>query len=176
MQAAKEVMEGAIKTAKQLREKAGSVITRSDKEFKEAFAKARASKNDLARYYLRALELAKRNEEKPGSKAEPELGGILEDTEALNLEHILPQSDSDGWAMSPETMQQYRKRLGNLALLDTGSNAKLGNKSFVEKRQIYKDSPILLTKAIYQYSLWGPEQIEERQEQLAQLAVKVWTQ
>ena len=59
-------------------------IIRSDADFKLAFRNHRVSKNNLARYYLRALELYEQKD------PVPELGGILEDPFVFNLEHVMP--------------------------------------------------------------------------------------
>jgi hypothetical protein len=63
-----------------------------------------------------------------------------------------------------------------MALVNPDKNVKLGNKAFTEKVIIYNDCPQLLTQAIAEYDNWGPEQIEDRQAKLAELAVKVWDQ
>ncbi len=80
-QLAKEVMDETIKTPAQLRERIRPGVLRTDAEFKQTFSQARVTKTNLARYYLRALELH--------SKGEPnaDLGGTLDETFALNVEH-----------------------------------------------------------------------------------------
>ena len=167
-QAAKEVMDGKIKKSDELRTQIGAGILRTDAEFKEAFSKAKASKNDLARYYLRALEI------KAQGGSNPELGNILEDEKTLNLEHIMPQSSSSDWSISDDVRQQYKKRLGNLALLNPSSNVKIGNSAFTEKKKVFATEDHLLTKDVAKFDEWGPQQIEKRQETLAELAAQVW--
>jgi hypothetical protein len=66
--------------------------------------------------------------------ANPELGGTLDESFSFNVEHVLPQSESIGWTVPEQVAQQFRKRLGNMVLLNPGANVKLGNKSFAEKK------------------------------------------
>ena len=167
-QLAKDVMDGTVKTAAQLREKVRAGVLRTDAEFKQAFSKARVTKTNLARYYLRALELHKEGD------ANADLGGTLDESYAFNVEHVLPQRESSDWKIGEQTAQQFRKRLGNMILLNPEENVKLGGKAFSQKKRIYARSPLLLTQAVAQYTMWGPNQIDDWQEQLAELAVKVW--
>jgi hypothetical protein len=164
---AKEITLGEIKTASSLTERMKGIV-RTDAEFREGFVRARISKNHLARYYLRAVEL--------GMAGEPnaDLGGILEDTASYNLEHVMPLKPSADWNLAEETVQAYSKRLGNMTLLDPTTNFNLGNDGFEAKRKHYQHSPLLTAQSVGKYSVWGPDQIEERQAALADVAVKVW--
>jgi hypothetical protein len=167
-QLAKEVTEGVVKTSGQIRERVRAGILRTDAEFGQAFSKARITKTNLARYYLRSLELHKQ-----GDKT-PELGGVIDDDYTFNVEHVMPQRESSDWKIPEQTAQQFRKRLGNMVLLSPTENVKLGTKGFKEKRKVYAKSPLLLTQEVGAYSDWGPTQIDEWQEKLAELAVNVW--
>ena len=167
-QLSKDVMEGNVKSVADLKKKVSAGILRTDAEFKQAFSKGRVSKTNLARYYLRALELCMKGEQ------HPELGGILDDTIHFNVEHILPQSESKDWKIPEQTALQFRKRLGNMVLLNPDVNAKIGGDGFAEKKKVFAKSPLLLTQAVSKFAQWGPAQIDERQEALADLAVKIW--
>ena len=61
---AREVTRGTITTVKQLRERMNEVVP-NDEVFKTAFAAASVRKTNLARYYLRAIELFLRDEKQP---------------------------------------------------------------------------------------------------------------
>ncbi|MGH6848082.1 MAG: DUF262 domain-containing protein [Methylocella sp.] len=167
-QLAKEVMEGTVKTAAQIREKVRAGILRTDAEFVQAFSKGRITKTNLARYYLRSLELYKQDDRMP------ELGGVIDDSYTLNVEHVMPPRESPDWKIPEQTAQQFRNRLGNMVLLSPAENVKLGTRPFKEKRMVYAQSPLLLTQAVSSYRDWGPTQIDEWQEHLAELAVKIW--
>jgi len=143
-------------------------IVRTDAEFLEGLRRARVSKTHLARYYLRAIEISRAGE------PNPELGGIIEDTSTYNLEHVIPLRPSAHWNLSDETIQAYSKRLANMTLLDPTINVDLDNKTFAEKRPIYKASPLLITQEIAGFSKWGPDEIEKRQVALAKDALAIW--
>lgn len=164
---AKEVAEGSVRTAAQLNAKMAGII-RNAADFKLAFRSHRVSKNNLARYYLRALELYEQKD------PVPEPRGILEDTLLFNLEHVMPQAPSDAWDVTEETAQAYGRRLGNTVLLNPNVNVKIGNKSFAEKKLIYAASPLILTQEVAEYDDSGPVQIDQRQDKLANLAAKIW--
>jgi Protein of unknown function DUF262/Protein of unknown function (DUF1524) len=165
---AKEITESEVKTASELSERMKGIV-RTDAEFREGLRRARVSKTHLARYYLRSIELNRAGE------PHPELGGILEDTTVYNLEHVIPLRPGDNWQLPDEIVQGYSRRLGNMTLLDPTMNNDIGNKSFNEKIQIYKSSPILITQEIADFTKWGPDEIDERQAALADDALKIWT-
>lgn len=95
----------------------------------------------------------------------------------LNLEHILPQSPSDAWLVEfpKKDKLQYIYRLGNMTLIDSSVNRKMGNNSFQEKcSTAFAQSNLEITKEILNYSVWSPKHIEERQKKMAKAACKIW--
>jgi uncharacterized protein with ParB-like and HNH nuclease domain len=95
----------------------------------------------------------------------------------LNLEHILPQTPSETWLVEfpKKDKMQYVYRLGNMTLLDSLINRKVGNNSFQEKcSTAFYQSKLEVTKEILNYSVWGPKQIEERQRKMAKAACQIW--
>jgi hypothetical protein len=159
------VRRGEIKSAKELLKKLEKAVP-GDSAFQTAFATARVSQAHLARYYLRALE----NQIKSGSEWTPTI-----DKETIDLEHILDQSTQAN--LDPDTYQDYYKRLGNLALLESQINAKMGTEklAFSKKRPYYRGSEYNLTAVVGQGSdKWGPDEIDSRQQHMAELAVKTW--
>ena len=167
-QRAKEVMDGSTTNARQIISKTGPDLLRSDKDFKQAFAQHRVTRTALGRYFLRSLELQAQGD------ANPDLGGVLEDTMEFNLEHIMPLRPSEGWAIETEAVQIYGKRLGNMVLLNPNMNVRVGNKPFAEKAPVFATSPSLLTQDVGAYAEWGSKEIDQRQEKLAEFAVKTW--
>jgi hypothetical protein len=162
---AHEVTQGKIKTSKELAKSMGNVVP-GNTQFEEEFAKANVRKSALARYYLRAIEVH-------GEEKFPQLL-INEDANAVNLEHVMPVNPSKAWAIDRETAETWHKRLGNMVLLGTKDNVTLGNGTFETKRPILKASPFKLTREVAVSKQWGPDQIKERQTDLAKLASKVW--
>jgi len=164
---AKDVTDKKIRRVADLKTKMADKVP-SDAQFKAAFMVARISKNSLARYYLRALELKAKNDPTPDLIPN-------EDPLVLNLEHILPESPKRAWGhIPPEVAAAFYKRLGNLVLLKAKSNSAIGNDKFSAKVPVLKESGLILTKEIANESSWGPEEITKRQERLATLAVKTW--
>jgi len=164
---AREVSERRIRTAAQLSTKMREIVP-TDTQFKEAFALASVSTSYIARYYLRVLEKQARGE------ANPEFVPT-DNTEIVNLEHILPQNPSDSWNhFSEEDITSYVKRIGNLALLQTPINTSAGNDSFLYKKTFYQESQYRLTNGLAHYGEWNIDNINERQRELAELAVNTW--
>ena len=163
---AMEISKKEITTADQLRERMSDLIP-SDSVFQRAFTIATVRVGHLARYYLRALDLHIKGESKPQFVPS-------EDTAAVNLEHILPVTLSEGWDIQPEVAATSYRRLGNMVLLGAVDNVKVANNSFSEKRPVYKESPFELTKMVASYETWGPDEIEKQQSEMAKLAPTVW--
>lgn len=95
----------------------------------------------------------------------------------LNLEHILPQNANDNWlAKFPKNDKTlYVYRLGNMTLLDSSINRKVGNNSFQEKCSVaFAHSKLEITNEILNYSVWSPKEIEERQRKMAKAACQIW--
>jgi hypothetical protein len=161
-----EVTQGKVTTAKQLADAMVDIVP-TDAQFEAAFGTARVSKNNLARYYLRALELKKKG------SPQPEL--IPNEDVVINLEHVLPENPGKGWAhIDPDVAGAVYRRLGNMVLLQAAKNSSIGNKSFPEKRAVLKSSAYLLTAEVGRESDWGVKEINERQKRMAALAVETW--
>jgi len=164
--AALNVYEGKITTTDELKKLLTNVIV-SDLDFRNEFQTARVTKADLARYYLRTLENANAGDKEPWFI-------VNEDSAILTLEHVLPQNPVNGWHFDADVRKLYTKRLGNLCLLQKSGNELIGNKSYAEKKSSLFESPLKMTSMIAENSTWGPEQIEERQTKLADIAIKAW--
>jgi uncharacterized protein with ParB-like and HNH nuclease domain len=163
---AAEISAGHVDTSEKMTQKLIDIIP-SDIEFENRFAIARVSTNDIARYYLRALEL---NEE---GGHETEL--ILPEEYPINLEHILPQKPDDNWpSFDKSIVPTYYKRLGNMVLLKASDNSIIGNHPFSEKRVYYQKSAYLLTQMVGTRLTWESKDIDEYQKELAKRAVKIW--
>ena len=166
-QRAAEIKQGKIKTAKDLLAAMSSIVP-TDSQFKNAFANASVSKNYLARYYFRVLEKQVRGEPDPELIPNP-------NEDIVTLEHILPENPSSAWGyIEPEIAKAYYKRIGNLALLTRRINSEIRSEGFLAKRQFFKESDFKLTNSLTEYSSWGVEQIEKRQNDLGELAVQAW--
>jgi hypothetical protein len=157
-----------IATAKDLEAAAVKDIVPNDAEFEAGFASALVSQSHLARYYLRALEKKR--------KGEPEPEWVpSDDAKAINLEHVLPENPGTLWPdISKDDALAYYKRIGNLAILQASKNSKMGNQGFSHKKPVLAASAYYWTSEIGKATMWGPQEIEERQKQLARAAVETW--
>jgi hypothetical protein len=173
--AATAVRSAQIKIAKQLAAaEQMQHLVHNDQLFRKDFSVVRVGKAKTARYYLTVLEqyLA---EKKSATFVELVPSG---NPDVVNLEHILPQSvtNSSDWAhITDEDAKSYQSRLGNLTLLSYRSNSGLNSDSFQAKKKIYAASKLHLNKYFAKIPRWTVEEIEKRQEKLAEYAVKAWT-
>jgi hypothetical protein len=76
--------------------------------------------------------------------------------------------------VKPEIAAAFYKRLGNLVLLKAQKNSNIGNNPFSLKKPELLNSTNKLTELAGTAVAWGPDEIEARQETLAELAVKTW--
>ena len=149
-------------------------IVPSDVEFEEKFSSdGRITTSKFARYILRVLEREKQNVKEPEKV-------INADESDVNLEHVLPQNPSPNWGnLTDEEASVYYSKIGNLALLQKTPNSKIGNLKPSDKEPVLSKSEILLTRMIgdeiQSSKNWGIKEIQKRQKELANLAVKAWS-
>lgn len=167
--AAAKIRKGEIKNKEELFKEVSKTVA-TDEQFTTIFKTATVSKNNIARYYLIALENGEKN------ISEPELVPNTNE-EVVNLEHILPKRANDkdwGSTFNSEERKDWVYRMGNLALLQKGPNGRIGNKPFNDKKQVLLSSSFILTKEAGEQPDWNKEAINGRQEKLAKLAARVW--
>ncbi len=162
--AAEEVTQGKLTTAGDVAKKIHPQIP-NNTQFESEFAVANVGKAHLARYYLRAMERHEMNDPEP----------YLVPNDAMTLEHVMPEKQSVDWQhISIQDHETFVSRIGNLVLLKSGFNSKLSSKGFNDKKPVLAESDLKLTKMAAKYEQWEKDQIEDRQRQLAQIAVKTW--
>ena len=165
--AAHSIWETEVSTAAELKASLTKIIP-SDEEFRASFESARVSNARLARYYLRSLETAAKDESEPWFMP-------TEDETVINLEHVLPKQPGVNWPrFNDDEVRLYGRRLGNLALMRVSDNSTVRSDAFEEKKVFYAKSPYVLTQKIADYPQWTVQTITERQSHLAALALKAW--
>jgi uncharacterized protein with ParB-like and HNH nuclease domain len=107
---------------------------------------------------------------------------IIEGNSDITIEHIFPQNPDAKWKIGLGTdeynwiKENYLNTIGNLTL--SGNNGKLGNKSFLLKRDLekagYKDSRLWLNKYLSIAEKWDKKEIERRFDLLAERFLKIW--
>ncbi|GAA8934278.1 DUF262 and DUF1524 domain-containing protein [Helicobacter pylori] len=141
-----------------------------DDEFKNSFTTKElcsSNKTEKARYYLERLENF--------DTKEPV------NTKECTTEHIMPKKLDEKWKKDlgqdhERIHTQYLNTIGNLTL--TGYNSEYSNRSFQEKRDMekgFKQSPLRLNQGLRGLESFGEEQIKKRANDLADLALKIWT-
>lgn len=93
----------------------------------------------------------------------------------MSLEHIFPEKPDSKWIKIKN--KKLIKNIGNLVLLDSGINSKIGNKEFSKKKEIIEtESKLVSTKeSISNKMHWSDEQIIERKNELIEkLYSDIW--
>lgn len=111
---------------------------------------------------------------------------IIEGNSDITIEHIFPQNPDAKWKIELGTdeynliKENYLNTIGNLTL--SGNNGKLGNKAFLEKKEMNVDgkeqgyifSRLWLNRDLKEKSKWDKEEIENRANLISQRFAKIW--
>ncbi|GHS04546.1 DUF262 and DUF1524 domain-containing protein [Helicobacter pylori] len=136
-------------------------------EFKDCFITIDFYSFKKKKYFFERLENSGRNERVY--------------THEYTIEHIMPQELTEEWERDlGENFQaihdKYLHTIGNLTL--TGYNPEYSNRSFQEKKGMekgFKNSPLRLNQGLSDLKSFGEEEIKKRANDLADLALKIWT-
>lgn len=138
------------------------------------------------KYFLYEYEVAYAKEKQYGGPLLPWLPANYYDDEHadepyLSIEHIFPQTSVKYYwnakvaGMDSASLLRVKNSLGNLTLLENVENEKAGNKEFLEKAKIYRESRSLVTESIgTDYVDWNIEDIYERGKKLLDFLVGNW--
>ena len=111
---------------------------------------------------------------------------IIDGNPDITIEHIFPQNPDPKWKIDlgeaeyTFIKENYLNTIANLTF--SGNNGKLGNKTFVQKRDMnvvgkeqgYKFSRLWLNKYLSQLENWNREEIENRFKIIADRVKQVW--
>jgi hypothetical protein len=165
-EAATVVRDDGIRTVKALVSAVCEKVP-SDEVFRRDFAKFEEDNSIVSRYLLSEInDLLERE----AGKAE------YDAARSLTLEHILPKAEiiPAGMNFTKATAEANRFRLGNQTLLVRKPNQDLGTKGFLVKKKVYKTSKLPITSQISRYKNCSLDAVQDRQNWLAGLAVRVW--
>lgn len=149
---------------------------KKDNEFKNALINNELYKthvsNTFCKYILSKIENYQR---KTDNKKE------MANIEEAQIEHIMPQKLSTDWKEYLNKYRDYQNHkiylntIGNLTL--TKYNQEMSNKIFsIKKGNYYYDSGYILTKQVSsKNNIWTSEQIVRRSNELAEIALKIWS-
>ena len=167
--AAKAVMDGDARTPAAAFDHLKPIYV-DDERTRQNFAlldvDTRGQRKKLARYILARLE-----GDAAGRDCDPE-------TDPGSIEHILPESPASAWevAFPAERWEVCAYRLGNLTLLEPAANRDVGNSTYPDKLDAYRESGYALTRQLAEMApeRWTPELMDERQRRLAERAAHLW--
>ncbi|MDP4146949.1 MAG: DUF262 domain-containing protein [Bacillota bacterium] len=96
----------------------------------------------------------------------------------ITTEHIMPQTLTPQWQIElgkkfEEIHAQYLHTIGNLTI--SGYNSELSNKSFIDKKEIFKTSNISICRNICEYNNWNDTSIRDRAKKMFEIALKIWS-
>jgi len=111
---------------------------------------------------------------------------VIEGNSDITIEHIFPQNPDPKWKIELGQeeynfiKENYLNTIGNLTL--SGNNGKLGNKPFIEKRDMnidgreqgYKFSRLWLNRDLKEKEKWNKEEIEKRANEISERFMKIW--
>lgn len=105
---------------------------------------------------------------------------VIEYSNKIMLEHILPRNAKDAYWTSNFTTEQRRNwanRIGNLVIINGAKNTKVNNKAFAEKVEQYlsKKSDFAITGEVIKAKDWDMSTLKGRQEDLVNRALELWT-
>jgi len=166
---AKDIDAGNVTTLSDLTDRLRRLAP-TDTAFEEEFRLLQVTSAPKAKYYLYTLE-------QHANAATAVGGGPLAD--GINLEHVLPQSPkAAGWpafdSMKPQERKDFVFNIGNLCLIETSLNDKMGAKPFKNKKAELAKSKYSLTSIVQRESDWTSAEIEARAKDLANRAVRAW--
>ena len=107
----------------------------------------------------------------------------IENNPAITVEHIFPQNPDPKWQIElsqdeyKKISEVYLNTLANLTL--SGNNGSLGNKAFLQKRDLpekgYKDSRLFLNRYLSEIDKWTLEELDRRFEILSERFLEIWS-
>lgn len=138
-----------------------------DEDFKQAFSTkdiTTGGKNKkLVKYIFTKIENQINNQDNDYNDAN------------FTIEHILPESFSEDWdRIFENNANKFIYRLGNYTILEDKLNRDCGNKSYDQKKEVYKISRYKLTNHFCLKDEWNISSINQYQKNLSNFASSVW--
>lgn len=97
---------------------------------------------------------------------------VMYDVANTTLEHIYPQNaaaiDSD------HALESWKNSIGNLTILSSTENSRIGNGNFASKKVAYSESGIGLTRQLAQSATWTVAELTTRQQRIAEMALGIF--
>lgn len=170
---AQKIHNGSLSAVPEIRRQLGELY-RDDESFRQSFSTFGEGPSKQVRMILELLD-----QQAKLSKNDPHFAEQRADE--VTLEHILPKNPNDEWRATlaedglgdDDEREKYTYRLGNVCLLSR-VNQQIGNIGFSRKKEALSGSSFVLTRTVAEKDRWGKDEIIERQNKLASLALHRW--
>jgi uncharacterized protein with ParB-like and HNH nuclease domain len=150
----------------------------NDTVLKQRMVSREFKKNEFTKYILDSIE--EDHYMKSGGR-----GKTISDRSMVDIEHIAPSKAFSAKKYSSwqryldceeSEFEEYKKRIGNLTLLEDSPNRRAGDQPYEEKKKMYQtETDFKMTEAVAEeYDEWGIDQIQERSKSLAEIATEIW--
>jgi len=147
----------------------------TDEQFTRYFARENFSRSDRTKYILSKIE-----EDHHGHGGKE----VVESRYQVHIEHILPERPGknltklwlEPFEISDDEHDEFKKKIGNLTLLEEDPNIRASNRSLEKKQEYYTEdkTDFKMTHELQERERWGITDIEERSKSLALVATEVW--
>ncbi len=139
-------------------------ITSPDETFRHTFEMATIKDTSVSRYVLASIY---NYENGPENIINP-------NSSTVNVEHILPRNCTKWTSVSESDRDTYLYYIGNQTLLKSEDNTSISNDPYLSKKATYAKSKIPQNGYFTDIDNWGPEEIQNRQKTLMEVAIKRW--
>ena len=97
-------------------------------------------------------------------------------SDLYTIEHIIPENINEWDNLPEDEIERCVYRIGNLTLLEENLNKKADQKPYIEKKEIFNESKVNITKQIpSEFKNWNEESISKRQRKFARVAKSIWS-
>lgn len=148
----------------------------SDEQFKRYFQREDFRRSDRTKYILSKME---EDYFSHGGKQ------VAESRYQVHIEHILPERPGknltelwlERFEITEDEHEEFKKKIGNLTLLESDPNIKASNRSLEKKQEYYTEeaTDFEMTHELTDKSKWDVAEIKNRSQRLSGIAVDVWS-
>jgi hypothetical protein len=104
-------------------------------------------------------------------KPQPSMVEVV-DIVTATIDHIYPQQTPEDQKVP--SLEELIHDIGNLTLLSGENNSRSGNRSFAEKKPMYAQSRLSLTRNLSVLSIWDEQTLKERRDLMIDMALKIF--
>ncbi|OEE98617.1 DUF262 domain-containing protein [Vibrio crassostreae] len=99
---------------------------------------------------------------------------IIDRREGSTIEHIYPKGLGEGDDGFQAPLESLKNKLGNLCILSTSDNQLVDTDPFEEKKQVFSNSSLYLTRKVSEYPIWEQEKSLDYLDYIKQSALKIF--